>query len=885
MAGRTWQRLLERLRGNGPPGADREIDDEVSFHLDKEAHEYRRQGLGDEEAERKARMSFGATQRFIEECRDERRGNGLDMLFQDVRYALRALSKNWGFAATAVLTLALGIGANTAIFSIIYGVLLRPLPYQHGDRLVLLKQAAPGARIANLQASIPELYDYREQASSFDELVEYHTMFFILLGNDEPQRIQTGVVSDNFFDTLGVAPLLGRTFVEGEDDLDSEAVLVLSYDYWQNALGSDPDVVGQVYEINTRPHTVVGVLPPIPQFPNKVDVYMPTSACPYRAAAERNMAGNRAAFRNLFVFGRLQEGATADSADAEIASLASRFEADFPDDYLAEMSFTAGVVDLKQELTRNARPILLMLLATAGLVLLIACANVANLSLARVMRREQEVAVRAALGASRGRLIRQLLTESTVLAMIGGAVGLVFAYVGLDMLVEFAGRYTPRAATVTIDGWVLLFTLLISFGTGLVFGTFPALPGTRDLSGAVKDGSRSTVAGGLQLRRALIVAQVALSFILLVGAGLTLRSLTRLQAIDPGFDTERVLTARVSLDFTAFNGTNEMRDYLKELVVAIGDSPLVRVAALTQKPPYRQTNPNLSDFVIEGRAVEETQTRPQLDRNVVTPEYFEALGIPLLSGRLLDSRDEPTAAPVAVINQTLAQQYWPQQDPIGARVSFDDGGSWTTIVGIVGDTRLYGPEIPVTAEFYRPFGQAGISTWLMIRTVGDPASAGQSVKDAAYALGANPISDLQPMATLRADAVASPRLTASLLGIFAVLALIVTVTGIAGVMAFSITQRTREMGLRMALGAQRQRILTMVVRQGMVEVIIGLSLGIVGAVAFGRVLSGLLFEIQPSDPMTFAIVLLALTTAALVAIVIPARRAVAVDPAIALRQD
>ncbi len=778
-----------------------------------------------------------------------------------------------------------GIGAHTAIFNIIYGVLLRPLPYEHGNRLVLLEQSAPGARIANVQASIPELYDYREQATSFEELVEYHTMFFVLLGKDEPQRIQAGVVSDNFFDTLGVAPLLGRTFVEGEDDLDSEALLVLSYDYWRNAHGADPGVVGQVFEVNTRPHTVVGVLPPIPQFPNAVDVYMPTSACPYRANAERNMAGNRNAFRNLFVFGRLQGGATVGNASAEIASVASRFEADFPDAYPAEMNLTAGVVDLKQELTRNARPVLLMLLATAGLVLLIACANVANLSLARVMRREQEVAVRAALGASRVRLMRQLFTESAVLAIIGGAVGLVFAYVGLDMLVEFAGRYTPRAATVTIDGWALAFTLLISLGTGIAFGTFPAFPGTRDLGGAIKDGARSTATGGLRLRRALIVAQVALAFILLIGAGLTLRSLLRLQAIDPGFDTEHVLTARVSLDFTAFNDMTEMHDYLQELVVAVGDSPLVRTAALTQKPPYRQTNPNLADFVIEGRAVEETQTRPQLDLNVVTHEYFEVLGIPLLSGRLLDSRDEPNAAPVAVINETLARLYWSEEEPIGARVSFDDGDTWITIVGVAGDTRIYGPETPVTAEFYRPFGQAGMPTWLMLRTVGDPASAGQSVKDAAYALGANPISDLHPMAALRADAVASPRLTAALLGIFAVLALIVTVTGIAGVMAFSITQRTREMGLRMALGAQRQRILGMVVRQGMVQVVIGLAIGLAGAIAFGRVLRGLLFEVQPSDPITFTTALLALAAAALIAIVIPARRAVAVDPAIALRQD
>ncbi len=511
---------LQRLRGEGRPADDRELDDELAFHLEMEADMYRRQGLSEAEARRKARLNFGATQRFAEECRDERKGNHLDMLTQDIRYALRTLGKNWGFATIAVLTLALGIGANTAIFSVIYGVLLRPLPYQHGDRLVLLKQSAPGIRIANAQASIPEFYDYREQASSVDELVEYHTMFFVLLGRGEPQRIQTGVVSDNFFDTLGVTPLLGRTFVDGEDDLDSEAVLVLSHDYWQNALGADPDVIGQVYEINTRPHTVVGVLPPIPQFPNEVDVYMPTSACPFRANAERNMAGNRNAFRNLFVFGRLGDTATVDGANAEIANVASRFEEDFPQAYPAEMELTAGVAELKNELTQNARPVLLMLLATARLVLLIACANVANLSLARVMRRQQEVAVRAAIGASRGRLMRQLLTESTVLALIGGVVGLLFAYVGLDMLIEFAGRYTPRAASVTIDGWVLTFTLAISFATGIAFGTFPALPGTRDLSGAIKDGARSTAAGGLQLRRALIVAQVALSFILLIGAGL-----------------------------------------------------------------------------------------------------------------------------------------------------------------------------------------------------------------------------------------------------------------------------------------------------------------------------------------------------------------------------
>lgn len=883
MSTEGWKHWLLRLRGEGRPGADRELDDEVAFHIEMEAKKYLEQGYDRDEAERRARIDFGAIQKHKEECRDERQGNHFDMLMQDVRYALRTLGKNWDFATAAILTLALGIGANTAIFSVIYGVLLSPLPYDNGERLVLLQPEVANRGV--IQTSIAELYDYRDQTTSIEELVEFHNMFFVLLGRGEPERVQTGVVSDNYFDTLGVTALHGRTFVDGEDDLDSDPVLVLTYDYWQRAFGGDPNVVGQVFEMNTKPHMVVGILPPIPQFPNTVDVYMPTSACPFRANAERSMAENRGAFRGLMVFGRLADGATPASASAEIGNIAQRFRTDFPNDYTDELAYKASVVDLKNELTKNARPVLLMLLATAGLVLLIACANVANLSLARVMRREQEVAIRAALGASRGRLVRQLLTESTVLALIGGALGLVFAYIGLDMLVDFAARYTPRAPQVSIEGWVLLFTLVVSVGTGLVFGTFPAFPGTRNLGRAIKEGGRTTAASGLRLRHALIVLQVALSFILLVGAGLTLRSLAALQSVDPGFATEQILTARVSMDWTAYEGMSEAHEFLRELARVIGDIPVVRNAALTQKPPYRSSNPRFSEFLIDGRAAEEGQTRPQLDTNVVSTQYFDVLDIPVVEGRAFNSGDDGESAPVAIINETLASLHWSDASPIGARVSFDDGDNWISIVGVVGDTRLYGPETPVTPELYRPFGQAGMPTWLMVRTVGDPASAAKAVKDTAYALGANPISDIQPMATLRSDATASPRLTASLLGLFALLALAVTLTGIAGVMAFAISQRTREMGLRLALGAHPRGILAMVVRQGMVQVAMGLVLGIAGAMAFGRVLSDLLFEVEPSDPATFVAVALALAAAGLVAVVLPAQRAVNIDPATALRAD
>ena len=879
--GNNW---LSRLRGEGQPDADRELDDEVAFHLEMETKKYVAQGYDPSDAERRARMDFGAIQRHKEECRDERQGSQLDMLMQDIRYALRTLGKNWGFATAAILTLALGIGANTAIFSVIYGVLVRPLPYENGSRLVLLQPETESN--GAIQTSIPELYDYREQTRTLDELVEYHSMFFVLLGRDEPERVQTGVVSDNFFDTLGVTPLHGRTFVEGEDDLDSEPVLVLTHDYWQRAFGGDPNVVGQVFEMNTKPHTVVGILPPIPQFPVTVDVYMPTSACPFRANSERSMAGNRGAFRNLFVFGRLAEEGTAAEANAEMASLAQRFANEYPDDYTDEVGYRASVVDLKEELTRDARPVLLMLVATAGLVLLIACANVANLSLARVMRRESEIAVRAALGASRARLIRQFLTESTVLALLGGALGLVFAYVGLDMLVDFAAGYTPRAPQVSIDGWVLLFTLFVSVGTGLVFGTFPALPGTRDLGGSIKEGGRTTAAGGLRLRRGLIVLQVALSFVLLVGAGLTLRSLSALQSIDPGFETEQVLTAQISVDFTAYNDMGDMHQFLAELARVVGDLPIAHTAALTDRPPYRANNPRFGQFIIDGRAVEDTATQPQFVRTVVTSQYFSALDVPVLAGRAFTENDSVAeAAPVAIINESLAQEYWSGEQPVGSRISFDQGATWIDIVGVVGDTRVYGPETAVTPEIYRPFNQAGMPTWLVVRTVGDPDSAARAIKEAAYSLAANPISDIQSLATLRDDAVASPRLTASLLGVFALLALAVTLTGIAGVMAFAVSQRTREMGLRLALGAQPSGLLNMVVRQGMAQVVVGLVLGVAGAFAFGRILTDMLFEVNASDPTTFVAVIVVLAAAGLLAVLVPARRAVTIDPATALRSD
>ena len=812
----------------------------------------------------------------------------IEEILADLRYAARTLRKSPAFALLAVLTLGLGIGANTAAFSVINGVLLKPLPYENGERLVLIEQSATQAGQQNIGVSIKELYDYRSQLSTFDQLVEFHQMSFDLLRRGEPDRVATGVVSPNFFDALGIRPILGRTFIPTDDDHGADPVLVLGHSYWQTKFGADANIVGQVFEMNDRPHTVVGVLPAVPHYPNAVDVYMPTSACPFRAASERNIESNRRAFSALQVFGLLKADAAPASAATEVTTVAQRWAKDFPQVYRPATGFQARTANVLEELTSGAREMLLILLGTTGLVLLLACANVANLTLARMLRRDRELAMRTALGAGRWRLVRQLLTESTLLSVLGGLVGLAFAWSTVDMLTRFAARFTARTGEIDLDPRVLGFTLLISIATGVVFGTFPALASRVDLVSALKSSGKGTgdVRGRHRLQRGLIVAQVALSVVLLAGAGLLLMSFYRLQRVDPGFRADRVMSAEIFGNFTKYPNAQALRALYVSILDRLESSPGVVSAAVTNAVPLAGLQPGQSRFQIRGRTYDTPEQRPVVDIRVASPNYFSTLGIPIRLGRGFTELDHQDAPQVAIVNEAMLR-YWDGRDPVGTDVSFDNGQNWVTIVGIVGNVKTFGLDRDAVAQLYRPLRQAGgLAGRVLVRMTGDPSAATPVIRGAVHSVDPDlPIENVRTLDQIRDTALATPRLTAMLLTIFAALALLVTITGITGVIAQSVSQRTQEFGVRMALGASQLSVLTMVLREGLMLVGFGLALGIAAAVGFTRVLQNYLYQTTPADPIAFASVAVAFVVAGTFACLGPAWRATTVDPMNALRAD
>jgi len=885
-----WKRLNSLIRHDD---LDRRLNAEVRFHIEMETEKNIRLGMSPDDARLKALRSFGPMEKHKEETRDARGVGWIETLVADLRYGGRALLKHPGYAVLAVLTLGLGIGANTAIFSVINGVLLKPLPYEHGERLVVVQQSAPLSGRRSTGVAIAEYFDYRERAKdAFDGLVEYHQMNFDLINRGEPDRVNTGVVSANFFDLLGIKPVIGRTFVAADDVKGAEAVLVLSHTYWQTKFGGDPNIVGQVFEMNDRPHRVIGVLPNVPHYPQENDVYMPVLACPFRAAAEGNIARNRRAFAALNVFGRLKPGVSAEQAASTVGSICHNFTNDrtFAQVYRPEQSgFQGTVVEVRDALTSGARDMLLILLGITGMILLIACANVANLTLARMLGRDRELAMRTALGAGRSRLVRQLLTESGLLAVCGGIVGVVFAYGTIGMLTRFVGRFTSRTGEIEIDLIVLIFTLGVSIVTGILFGTLPALGSRVDLVSALKQGGGQTgeSRGRKRMQGALIVAQVAVSVVLLVGAGLLLASFYRLQRVETGYRSTGVLAAQVYGNFSKYPDVDSLRRLYLPMIDRLQSQPGVVSVAVTNAVPLAGGAPGTTRFDIEGRVTDDPERRPTSDTRIASSKYFETIGIPLVSGRVFNDLDTDISNPVIVINKSMAK-YWDGTDPVGSKISTDRGEHWFTVVGVVGDVRQFGLAQETVAQLYVPLTQTpqGFAGQVLVRTTGDPASFSNTLRNTVHLVDSTlPVEQVQTLDDLRSEALAAPRLTATLLAIFAALALLVTLAGIGGVIATSVTQRTKEFGLRMALGAGRDSVLAMVIRQGLSLVVIGLAVGVAGALVAGRVLNAYLYQTAPRDPIIFAGVAALFILCGIIACLIPARRATTVDPLIALRAE
>ncbi len=887
------------------PTVEREIDMELQYHVDRQTELNIARGMRPEDARREAILSVGGVEGLKDECREQRTGRFLETLWQDVRYGARVLRKNPAFSLAAIVTLALGIGANTAIFSLVYGVLLRPLPYQDGGQLVVLHQLNTKAGAPHIPFSVKELTDYGEQNHTLEGIVEHHTMVFLLSDSETAERVQTAVVSGNFFDVLGVKPLLGRTFAESDDQMGADPVIVLSYKFWQQHRHGDPAIVGKIFEMNSKPHTVIGVLPPIPQYPSESDLYMTTVQCPTRSSAGFKA---RRKSRMMTAFARLKPGVKLDQAQADLSVVASQIERANPDVYSKQSGYAMSAVPLRDDLTHTARTTFLVLLAGAGFVLLIACANVANLMLARLLRLEREMGVRAALGASKGRLLRQLLTESMLVSVTGGLLGLMLAPLVLKILVEFAARYSTRAAEVHIDAPVLLFTLLIAVGTGIVFGLAPAFSSSKRAAESIRQGNgRTTGSRGRQLLRSgLVVTQVAVSFILLIGTGLMMRSFIKLTEVNPGFRTDHLLSMRLTPNFAKYDimgmrNKSEIPNLIDSVMRHVKSIHGVEMASMVSSVPLSPseiaTGPGFNEFLIFGKPLSQGEMAPTVDITVADTNYFQVIRQPLVAGRFFTEHDDAKAIPVAVINETMARRNWPSTDPVGQRIAFAfKPDAWITIAGVVSDTHEYGLAKPTKSEIYMPMAQnfpntvtatvGGFTGNLILRTLSDPAAVTPlvqaAIRDVDPFIGMDQIDTIEHF---EYESMAAPRVTTTLMAVFAALALLISTSGIAAVMALSITQRTRELGIRMALGAERRSIIAMVVRQGISLALLGIAVGICGALALTRLLSTLLYATSPTDVATFLAVSLLFLAVGTAACFVPARQVTAIDPLIALREE
>lgn len=863
--------------------SERDLNEELEHHIELKTRENIDAGMTPEEARYAALRAFGGVEQKKEQCRDADWLRWMEDLIQDLRYGLRQLRRNPGFTVVAITTLALGIGANTAIFSVVNSVLLQPLPYRDSARLVMVYHVPPAKSFPGMTrfAVSPANYlDWRKQNRVFDPIAIYGFHGMNLTGRVQPESVIAAKVPADFFKVLGVRPRVGRAFTPDEEQPGHANEVILGNAFWHAHFGSNQNIVGQQLRFDEQVYTIIGIMPANFRFPHLAQVWVPLAW----TAKDRAIRSNH----NYLVIARLKSGVSITQAQAEMDTISSRLAQEYPND---DAGWGAVVLPLRQDLVGDVRPALLVLLGAVGFVLLIACANVADLVLEKIIARRKEIAIRTALGAGQGRVLRQILSESSFLAVAGGALGLLLAHFGIALIVAFLAQKLPRASEIGLDGWVLAFTLVISLLTGIVAGLAPAWHLTKtDLNRALKEGLGRTDSdsGGNRTRRVLVVSEVALSLVLLTGAGLLIRTLWALRNADPGFDPHNVLTFSLVTSQTKYRQPAQRIRLFDQLLRQVRALPGVESAGAIDDLPLAGNNSNWP-IAVEGRVAGALAEQPEVDTCTVSPGYFRTMRVPLLQGRFFNESDRPGTQPVIVISEAMAKKFWPNESPLGRHLTtaFDPGAT-LEVVGVVGNVKDRGlARLSPVATMYIPifqFSDTGIS--VVIRTTVDPTSMISAVSSAVRQIDPDqPIQDAMSMDQVLNDSLSQQRFSMLLLAAFAGLALLLAAIGIYGVIAYSVAQRTHEIGIRVALGAHRLDILKLVVGEGMLLALIGLGIGIAAALGLTHVLATMLYGVRPTDPLTFVAVSLLLAAVALLACYIPARRATKVDPTVTLRHE